>query len=240
MVLVGHQHRDRPLRAPGLLERDGDARGVGRGLDEVVGDAEGVEEALGVGGRAVRVHPVARPPAVAHHQHHRDLERDGIPRDEREFHIEGELRFNRQKWELAIPFRSLNVDDDVLAQLEQDFRQEYIARFGSGSLMPGARPDLSTVRVIGIGRTAKADIAASTGSAELRRSGPAAKGSRMVMVDQGRGMESVKVVGFDQLARNETLAGPILVDGGDTTIWVPANSAAQLHENGTLIVTVKE
>jgi len=170
----------------------------------------------------------------------RDLERDGIPRDEREFHIEGELRFNRQKWELAIPFRSLNVDDDVLAQLEQDFRQEYIARFGSGSLMPGARPDLSTVRVIGIGRTAKADIAASTGSAELRRSGPAAKGSRMVMVDQGRGMESVKVVGFDQLARNETLAGPILVDGGDTTIWVPANSAAQLHENGTLIVTVKE
>src|SRR5690242_2807264 len=77
VVLVGHQHRDRPLRAAGLLERDGDARRVGRALDEVVGDAEGVEEALGVGGRAVRVHPVARPPAVAHHQHHRDLERDG-------------------------------------------------------------------------------------------------------------------------------------------------------------------
>src|SRR5258708_2808605 len=62
VVLVGHQDRDRPLRAARLLERDGDARGVGRGLDQVVGDAEGVEEALGVGGRAVRVDPVAGAP----------------------------------------------------------------------------------------------------------------------------------------------------------------------------------
>src|SRR5258708_7809164 len=33
VVLVGHQDRDRPLRAARLLDRDGDARGVGRGLD---------------------------------------------------------------------------------------------------------------------------------------------------------------------------------------------------------------
>src|SRR6266446_9136200 len=73
VILVGHEHRHRPLRAPRLLERDGDARRVGRGLDQVIGDPEGIQEALGVGGRGVRVDPVAGPAAVAHHHRHRDL-----------------------------------------------------------------------------------------------------------------------------------------------------------------------
>src|SRR6185369_6274944 len=45
VVLVGHEHRHGPARPPGLLERDRDARGIRRGLDEIVGDAEGMEEA---------------------------------------------------------------------------------------------------------------------------------------------------------------------------------------------------
>jgi len=168
-----------------------------------------------------------------------DLERDGIPVDEREYQLEGELRFNRQKWELAIPFRSLKIDDTVVAQLEADFREEYISRFGSGSLMPGARPDLSTVRAIGIGRTTKAAVATSRESVErsLGRSS-AANGSRNILVDEARGRQPVKVVSYDQVGRREQLCGPALIDGGDTTVFVPSTCTAQLHDNGTLIISV--
>jgi len=168
-----------------------------------------------------------------------DLERDGIPVDEREYQLEGELRFNRQKWELAIPFRSLKIDDTVVAQLEADFREEYISRFGSGSLMPGARPDLSTVRAIGIGRTTKAAVATSRESVErsLGRSSTA-NGSRNILVDEARGRQPVKVVSYDQVGRREQLCGPALIDGGDTTVFVPSTCTAQLHDNGTLIISV--
>src|SRR5262245_46547415 len=73
VILVRHQHRHRPLRFPRFLERDRDARRVAVTLDQVVVDAEGIEEALGVGRGGIGVDAVARIAAVADHHHHRHI-----------------------------------------------------------------------------------------------------------------------------------------------------------------------
>jgi len=64
-------------------------------------------------------------------------------------------------------------------------------------------------------------------------------GTRPVRVGRGEdGITDVAVHAGADLRPGHALSGPALIDGSDTTIWIPAGAAATVDAHGTLDVEV--
>jgi N-methylhydantoinase A len=168
-----------------------------------------------------------------------DLAADGIPSDQRQVNFEADLRFRRQVWEIPIPLPAGPLDDAAMSALEDAFRDEYGRRYGRGSIVLNAPIEFVSLRAIGTGRTLKATIDAMDLPPAGPDSVPDPVGQRAVWVDRGAdGREDVNVHRADDLHPGQTLRGPALVDGTDTTIWVPEATSLRVSSHGTLIVEV--
>jgi N-methylhydantoinase B len=160
-----------------------------------------------------------------------DVARDGVAADAVTLDFEGDFRLRHQIYELPIP---LYLTDGIpdLDDAAGRFHVMYRARYGAGSLMMGAEPELSTLRVIATEREAPGDAAEH----EPGRVGDAGE-AREVIVDHHGTMASVQSTGASDLRSGSILAGPVLVDLGDTTIWLPSGAVGEVR-SGCLIVTV--
>jgi len=166
-----------------------------------------------------------------------DLAADGVAPADRSVHFEADLRFAKQIFELSIPVTGPSFDDAARERLLDDFRGEYAKRYGQGSIVLGAPIELVSLRAIGIGRTVHATLDGH-GTAGVAAGTPApAAGTRSVRVALSD-LVDVAVHAGAELRPGHTLTGPALVDGSDTTIWVPAGSHAHVDPHGTLIVEV--
>ena len=166
-----------------------------------------------------------------------DLAADGIAPDHRTVVFEADLRFSRQVWEIQIPLPEAPVDEHVVETMLDAFREEYAKRYGQGSIVLGAPIELVAVRAVGLGRTVQADL--SAGSQEPVDTGTAAPtaGTRAVRLERGDdGRREVGVHDGPSLRPGHVLTGPALVDGSDTTIWIPDGCTARVDEKGTLNV----
>jgi len=168
-----------------------------------------------------------------------DLAADGVAEPDRSVRFEADLRFKRQAWELTVPLRAGAITADALDTLVADFRAEYARRYGEGSMTLAVGVELVTLRATGIGRTVRA-------SAEALRRPPVASGttapaagSRRVQLRRGAdGRVDVTTHFGPDLRPGHVVSGPALVDGLDTTIWIPPDATAQLDERSTLVVEV--
>jgi N-methylhydantoinase A len=168
-----------------------------------------------------------------------DLAADGIPSDQRQVTFEADLRFRRQVWEIPIPLRAGHLDDAAMSELEDAFRDEYGRRYGRGSIVLNAPIEFVSLRAIGTGRTLKATIDAMDLAPAGPDTVPDPVGQRAVWVERGPdGRQDVSVYRADDLHPGQTLRGPALVDGTDTTIWVPEATSLRVSSHGTLIVEV--
>ncbi|HEY6532144.1 MAG TPA: hydantoinase/oxoprolinase family protein [Acidimicrobiales bacterium] len=168
-----------------------------------------------------------------------DLASDGVAEADRSVGFEVDVRFKRQISELTIAVPSGSIDAAALDQLTEDFRTEYARRYGRGSLVMGASMELVNLRAVGIGRTVRAsfDVAGRPGVAN---GSPApVAGSREIQLgrDDG-GSQPVATVDASVLRPGHHIDGPALVDGPDTTIWIPPDATATVDERSTLVVEV--
>jgi N-methylhydantoinase A len=163
-----------------------------------------------------------------------DLAADAVAPADRSVAFEADLRFRRQTFELPVPWRE---DGDLVAA----FREEYARRYGRGALVLGTPVELVCLRAIGTGRTAKASLAAPapSGAGAGRPAGPARPArQRSVRLRRGPGgRETVDVHDAAGLRTGHRIDGPALVDGTDTTVWVPPGAALVVDRHGTLEVT---
>ena len=168
-----------------------------------------------------------------------DLAADGIPERDRRVDFEADLRFKRQVWEIPIPLPDGAVDDAAVAALVDAFRTEYGQRYGRGSIVLNAPIEFVSLRAIGTGRTLKATIDAID-LPEVPSGTPSTPvGQRAVWVDRGPGgRQDVDVHSGDDLHPGQTLRGPVLIDGTDTTVWVPEATSIRVSPHGTLILEV--
>jgi N-methylhydantoinase A len=123
--------------------------------------------------------------------------------------------------------------------LLDDFRQEYAKRYGQGSIVLGAPIELVSLRAIGIGRTTQAtlEIGERTPVPDGTPAEPAT--TRPVRLDRGAdGSRDVDVHDGAALQPGHTVSGPALIDGSDTTIWVPPGAVGRVDELGTFIMEV--
>jgi N-methylhydantoinase A len=168
-----------------------------------------------------------------------DLAADGVRAADRSVRFETDMRFNRQAWEITVQLPSGPLSEQTFEQLSGDFRREYARRYGEGSMMLGSELELVTLRAIGIGRTVRASLdggrrtpVAEGTPAPVHARRPVRLGRR---ADEERDVESHFA---PDLRPGHVVTGPALVDGVDTTIWIPTNASARLDEHSTLRVEV--
>ncbi len=168
-----------------------------------------------------------------------DLAADGIEPDRAHVHFEADLRFARQVWELNIALPPGPVDQAAVTALVEEFRAEYVRRYGAGSMMLGAPVELVTLRAVGVVPTVKPPV--TSGRLRAVRSGTPAPvaGERRVRVGRGtRGRRRVPVVDGTALRPGHVIDGPAVVDERDTTVWVPEGARATVDRQGTLAIAL--
>jgi N-methylhydantoinase A len=166
-----------------------------------------------------------------------DLEADGIAESARSVVFEADLRFMRQQFELGIACgRSFGID--AQQSLIDAFHEEYRRRYGQGALVLGAPVELVTLRAIGRGRTVRAELSRGAAGGAPLRALPMAK--RRIWLGNGAGVEplDVDVISAAALHPGHFIEGPALVDGSDTTIWIPPRVRARVDEYRTIDMQV--
>jgi N-methylhydantoinase A len=65
-------------------------------------------------------------------------------------------------------------------------------------------------------------------------------GTRAVRLARGAdGVRAVTVHDGDALSPGHALAGPALIDGSDTTVWVPEGTTARVDALGSLVLQIE-
>jgi len=168
-----------------------------------------------------------------------DLAADGIPEGDRHVAFEADLRFKRQVWEIPIPLPDGPLQSADMHTLVDDFRTEYAQRYGRGSIVLNAPVEFVSLRAIGTGTTLKASIDAMDLASVARGTASEPVGQRRVWVERGRdGAVDVDVHSGDRLHPGQTVRGPAVIDGTDTTIWVPEMTTLEVSPHGTLVLEV--
>jgi N-methylhydantoinase A len=163
-----------------------------------------------------------------------DLAADGIAETDRTVGFEADLRFKRQVWELSIPIASTGLEGGGLESLLERFKDEYGRRYGRGSIVLGAPVELVSLRAVGEGRTVRASLEAGRPDRVAEDTAAQAGGQRSVRLDRGgEGAHPVDVYDAARLLPGHVLHGPALIDGTDTTIWVPRGATVRLGPHGT-------
>jgi N-methylhydantoinase A len=164
-----------------------------------------------------------------------DLAADGVTPDDCSVSFEADLRFRRQISELPIRFATRQIDDAAIAELVEKFRAEYAKRYGQGSIVLGAGMEFVTLRAIGLGRTVRASLDLLDRSRV--QDGTVAAAATHRRVQSGRDIaEAGDIQCFDGsvFLPGHSFVGPALVDGADTTIWVPSGMRAHVDPRGAL------
>jgi N-methylhydantoinase A len=166
-----------------------------------------------------------------------DLAADGVPEMNREIRFEADMRFLGQRWELAIALPAEPVLGDAGRQAEALFRQEYLRRYGAAATTTSGIVELVGIRAIGIGHMATEDNASDRGAAGDPR--PATSiGTRPVNLERARPAVPVAVFDGERSSPGDSLVGPALIDGSDTTIWIPPGMRARIDAHCTMVIEV--
>lgn len=169
-----------------------------------------------------------------------DLTADGIPGEAQSVEFEADMRFSKQIFELQLPIRSATFDAASSDALLAAFEAEYSKRYGNGSIVLGASVELASIRAVGIGRTVQAALDHSDRAA-VPQGTPAPKaGSRPVQLERHGDLRPVDVYSGADFQPGHVVNGPALVDGTDTTIWVPDGSTARVEPDGTFVMEVAQ
>jgi N-methylhydantoinase A len=165
-----------------------------------------------------------------------DLSEDAVAADRAVVGLEADLRFERQGAEITIPLVAVD-GQAVVADLATRFRDEYVRRFGEGAVALGVTIEVMTVRAVGTARSDDASWPSRSTHTRRPEDRPAATNSRLVRVDRS-GSHTVPVMALSDLVVGLTIEGPLLVDAGDTTIWIAPGCEASLDAHGSLVMEV--
>ncbi len=94
------------------------------------------------------------------------------------------------------------------------------------------------LRAVGTGRTVQARLSRREATGDDVPAAPV--GARRVRVGRsGDGWRDVPAYDGAALAPGHGLVGPALVDGSDTTVWLPAGARAHVDAYGTLVMEMQ-
>jgi len=151
-----------------------------------------------------------------------------------EWRIGADMRYYGQGAEVPVSIPYAEVDAatgaGVLAAFEEQYQRLY------GRLVPNARPQVTTWRLVGKARTQGSHFEWG----DARTSGGAAVGSRPVYLPLRRAYGEVPVHDRYLLAAGTTLQGPLILEERESTLVVAVEADVAVLADLTISVTIKE
>jgi N-methylhydantoinase A len=172
-----------------------------------------------------------------------DLAADGVPEADRLIRYEADMRFLGQRWELTVVLPADPQTRDGGREAEALFRDEYLRRFGAAATgtKGGGVVEWVGIRAVGIGRigVSLGDSGTNaTAKAAVNTEPASALGTRPVHLERTNSPAEVSTYDAAALQTGQDITGPGLIDGADTTIWLPAGMTARVDPDRTLIIEV--
>ncbi|MBF6569896.1 MAG: hydantoinase/oxoprolinase family protein [Candidatus Binataceae bacterium] len=150
----------------------------------------------------------------------RDMSEEGFEMESVQLKGEAMLCYRNQRQTLQVPMPGLTLAGHAdVKQLCDAFNTAYAARYGEGAVFKEVGIELLALRLIASVPTAKPSVAHST----KRSSAPAErKGTRKVFWGPALGFVDTPVYDREALSEGSQLEGPVLCEGKDTVLVVPA------------------
>jgi N-methylhydantoinase A len=175
--------------------------------------------------------------AVAHEmieQAVADAAVEGISADELGIERSGDFRFQGQVFEVNVPLPDRDLEAGDGTSLEADFPRIYERNYGEGTAWEGSPVVLLNLSIKAIhgrpkpaARSAEVDEAAGT---------PEPVGHRDIFLPIERRRASVPIYADAALRPGSSVAGPAILDLGDTTVYVPEGTTAKRDRNFNFVL----
>ncbi len=164
------------------------------------------------------------------------LAKQGVPADAIQFHRFGELRYQLQINQVAVPAEGGVYDAAAVKRLVATFEAEYERLYGKGSGFAGVGFGLTSLQVHGTAKLSELRVGDLVQQDE-NASGKASKKSRDV-IWYGRGGKPETTAVFDgaQLGVGFTAPGPAIIEYPDTTVVVPHGCTAVIDPTGSVVI----
>jgi N-methylhydantoinase A len=166
------------------------------------------------------------------------IQKDGFHEDDCTVLATADFRFQSQEYELtmAMPQRELREED--AAGLHAQFVELYEKTYGQGTAWEGVPSTMVNYSVTVTGHrphppAVYADGDSGAGGSRV----PPVREYREVYLPTARARETVPIVDDAALTAGMTIRGPAMVDGGDTTVYVPSGTSAARDSYGNLVLT---
>ena len=158
------------------------------------------------------------------------LEAAGCPPDAIRYVFGADMRYAGQQHEVTVDFPADPSENRDVAAIRESFETSYEAQYGLRlSHMP--------IEVVAWRISAHGPPVERHGMAELADSAGPPKGTRPVHI--GDAPEGVAVYDRKALAAGQTLAGPVIIEERETTIFVLPGWTASVAKNGCITATRK-
>lgn len=167
-----------------------------------------------------------------------DLAADGVPEADRLVRFEADMRFIGQRWELTVALPATPETGDGGKQAEAIFREEYLRRFGAAANSTSGVVEWVGIRAVGIGNMGAASDTPVAMAPAIARGAATCIGTRLVRLARAVPAGPIGTYDAALLQPGEHISGPGLIDGADTTIWIPQDMTAHVDPERTLVIEV--
>lgn len=168
-------------------------------------------------------------------QARKDAEAEGLAADDLEIRRSGDFRFLGQVYEVAVPLPDRDFTPEDGPRLAAEFPGVYESHYGEGTAWVGTPVVLLTVSITATHRRPKPDPRRLPG-----RSGDAVAAERRVFLPIEREFAMVPVHHESAIGLARTIAGPAIVDVGDTTLYVPAGVTCTRDDQANFLLSTGE
>lgn len=156
------------------------------------------------------------------------LDEEGIPAADRSWTASADLRYRGQHHEVLVAFPPEDLAEGRLERIEEAFHRRHEELYGFASR--GRPMEIVSLRATVVGRRPTLDLAL----AERGEGTPPRRGTRRAYLPTLRAMEEVEVYDGDALRPGHRFAGPAIVEGVTTSVFVPETFDVLVDDTGSL------
>ncbi len=161
------------------------------------------------------------------------LNKEGVPESSRDITRRADLRYARQGFELAVDVPDGTLDSESLMSVVNAFHRTHEQLYTYAA--PDAPVEIVNLRVTAIGRLDKPDFQKLEPGQGVD---DALIGARNVWLADSEGFTECPVYERSRLGAGDTIEGPAIVEQLDSTTLILAGHKAEVHDSGSIIITV--
>ena len=163
-----------------------------------------------------------------------DLKRTGLETEQTVFSRFLDARFRHQVHQVKVPVPDRHLTPDDVREITDRFVEQYEQSFGRGTAVTEAGVEILTFHVVATTRHVPLQLKESPPGG--RDSSPAMAGTRPVYFDDG--FVDAPVFAHDRLAPGNSVAGPAIVEGANTTLVLHPGQEATVDRFKNIVIAL--